>query len=715
MSRARATACGACVMLRRAVILTLNNATEGKLATSMEKLPISLVLSCGDVVIRIKLPHGDKKLGAVAKAFAKSYEAKHKVALPLESIRFRRRSRFITASLQARVGDVFEDGDNVTVSVGDDKPSPAPRAAPVSVGDDAAPTTTAAPSPARRAAPKPPKAPPPPPPPREAYNDALRMKDQANERFRVKDVSGALGLYSKALETLGPPATDDEKQLGATLLNNRAACHLKQDRFADAQGDCDASLALRPSSKAFLRRATARLKKDPANLRGYRVDVVAALDAAGADAPAVRRDVVAAAAVAEGFAARVHDDALAALDDATKVLEDARARSLAEARERFFALAAGNLAPESAVDDGAAARLAGAAKRLDEAAFDVAVPGDATLCRATRLLLRCRCLAALGELHFRAKRFGAAGAVFRALHAGCEALAAPAVILDRRLAPPEASPADAARPLARMARLGTGAALMARSAADDVKAAVDVAAWLRKAVEAAAPAAPPAVRVDPVAAPDVAVVLCHGWGTAAADLDDARALLVEELRNLGLAALVVAPDAPLDAAAFVPGQKGRTWFDPLLRVRRDRAADPFAHGTPCDGVAHLAAVLRTFDVPPSRVFLGGFSMGGAAAALAALGAAAPGAPYGGVFLLGSALDDDALALALAFGALEAPPFLFAHGADDRRCPPDAVAASAARVEARLGAAVTRTEHAGLAHHISPAMLAGVAAFVKKCI
>ncbi|KAH8046447.1 hypothetical protein JL720_16398 [Aureococcus anophagefferens] len=139
----------------------------------MEKLPISLVLSCGDVVIRIKLPHGDKKLGAVAKAFAKSYEAKHKVALPLEAIRFRRRSRFITASLQARVGDVFEDGDNVTVSVGDDKPSPAPRAAP-------------------------------------------------------------------ALDTLGPPATDDEKQLGATLLNNRAACHLKQDRFADAQGDCDA-------------------------------------------------------------------------------------------------------------------------------------------------------------------------------------------------------------------------------------------------------------------------------------------------------------------------------------------------------------------------------------------------------------------------------------------------------------------------------------------
>lgn len=126
-------------------------------------------------------------------------------------------------------------------------------------------------------------------------------------------------------------------------------------------------------------------------------------------------------------------------------------------------------------------------------------------------------------------------------------------------------------------------------------------------------------------------------------------------------------------------------------------------------------MLQTFDVPPARVFLGGFSMGGAAAALAALGAAAPGAPYGGVFLLGSALDDDALALAVAFGALEAPPFLFAHGADDRRCPPDTVAASAARVEARLGAAVTRTEHAGLAHHISPAMLAGVAAFVKKCI
>ena len=314
--------------------------------------------------------------------------------------------------------------------------------------------------------------------------------------------------------------------------------------------------------------ATARLKRDPANLRGYRVDVVAALDAAGADAPAVRRDVVAAAAVAENFAARVHDDALAALDGATKVLEDARARSLAEARERFFALAAGNLAPESAVDDGAAAaRLAAAARRLDEAAFDVAVPGDATLCRATRLLLRCRCLAALGELHFRAKRFGAAGAVFRALRAGCEALAAPAVILDRRLAPPEASPADAARPLARMARLGFGAALMARSSADDVKAAVDVAAWLRKAVEAAAPAAPPAVRSEPVARPDVAVVLCHGWGAAAADLDDARASLATELRNLGLAALVVAPDAPLDAAAFVPGQKGRTWFDPGQQKR----------------------------------------------------------------------------------------------------------------------------------------------------
>ncbi|KAH8054347.1 hypothetical protein JL722_9084 [Aureococcus anophagefferens] len=354
----------------------------------MEKLPISLVLSCGDVVIRIKLPHGDKKLGAVAKAFAKSYEAKHKVALPLESIRFRRRSRFITASLQARVGDVFEDGDNVTVSVGDDKPSPAPRAAPA----------------------PPPKAPP--PPPREAYNDALRMKDQANERFRVKDVSGALGLYSKALDTLGPPATEDEKQLGATLLNNRAACHLKQDRFADAQGDCDASLALRPSSKAFLRRATARLKKDPANLRGYRVDVVAALDAAGADAPAVRRDVVAAAAVAEGFAALVHDDALAALDDATEVLEDARAEPR-RGPERFFALAAGNLAPESAVD-AAPRRLAAPRRRSTR-------PRSTSPCPGTRrsAARRACCSAAAASRPSGAAFSRGAGrrAVFRALRA----------------------------------------------------------------------------------------------------------------------------------------------------------------------------------------------------------------------------------------------------------------------------------------------------------
>ncbi|KAH8084407.1 hypothetical protein JL720_7899 [Aureococcus anophagefferens] len=223
----------------------------------MEKLPISLVLSCGDVVIRMR--RTATKLGAVAKAFAKSYEAKHK----------------------ARVGDVFEDGDNVTVSVGDDKPSPRRERLRAASGEGAAAEGAAA-----AAA-------------EEAYNDALRMKDQANERFSVRACPRA-GALPKALDTLGPPATDDEKQLGATLLNNRAACHLKQDRFADAQGDCGA-LALRPSSKACAARP--RLKKDPANLRGYRVDVVAALDAAGADAPAVRRDVVAAAAVAEGFAA----------------------------------------------------------------------------------------------------------------------------------------------------------------------------------------------------------------------------------------------------------------------------------------------------------------------------------------------------------------------------------------------------------------------------
>ena len=53
-------------------------------------LLLSYVGSDGkDVLLKLKLPHREKKLGSVAKAFAKSYGVKHGVPLDAESLVFR--------------------------------------------------------------------------------------------------------------------------------------------------------------------------------------------------------------------------------------------------------------------------------------------------------------------------------------------------------------------------------------------------------------------------------------------------------------------------------------------------------------------------------------------------------------------------------------------------------------------------------------------------
>ena len=160
----------------------------------------------------------------------------------------------------------------------------------------------------------------------------------------------------------------------------------------------------------------------------------------------------------------------------------------------------------------------------------------------------------------------------------------------------------------------------------------------------------------------------------------------------------------------MPGQRGATWHDPLQRHAAD-PRDPFGARSALEAAAALQAFARDAFPHLDRrdVFLGGFSMGGTAAALAAF-CDDDKTPLGGVLLLAAALDAAALGLAAAFAAPALPPCFLAVGADDARCPPDRVRASDALLR-DLGVAAHLREYAGLAHAVSTDMVRDAARFV----
>ena len=541
---------------------------------------LSLFLTYDDgareVVMRVNLPTKEKRLSSIARAFAKSYAFKHQRHIDAAAIRFQRGTGAAITSGPTRVGTVFADGDRVAVSWPESAPeSAASPAAPA----PARPVTPAAPevsaacppppldrpsveplpvgvwerpasppsSPARRAPPPAEetaepraRAPAVPGSPRRELGEALDLKDQANALFRTARVGAAVTLYGRALDALGSPRDSAEASLRVTLLNNRALCRLRTQMYKEARMDCDESLSLAATSKAFYLRARARLEVDRTESDAACADLAALLASAG-DAAALNKARADTASVAAKYfygAAFVDDDAMAALRSSASLLAGHARRRKQRGLERFADPAAAQADPPLTAD--ADDRVL---RNLDEEAFNVGVDGRggvATLTRATNLQFKVECLTALGELHFRRGRYRVAADVFRCAADAASTAVEASALLDLRLASAEASPVEAAEPFLRRALVGRGAALE-RAADRSDKAAVERAAWLGKCARELRSRAPPlatARRFFPEERAAVGVVLCHGWGCAGEDLAPSAALLAEALAGLGLRARI---------------------------------------------------------------------------------------------------------------------------------------------------------------------------------
>lgn len=80
-------------------------------------------------------------------------------------------------------------------------------------------------------------------------NDYLKLKNEGNDKFRLKDYKGALECYTRAIET--SPGE-------AACYSNRAACHINLKNYYDVLTDCTKAISLDAKfSKAYYRRAQA--------------------------------------------------------------------------------------------------------------------------------------------------------------------------------------------------------------------------------------------------------------------------------------------------------------------------------------------------------------------------------------------------------------------------------------------------------------------------
>ncbi len=118
--------------------------------------------------------------------------------------------------------------------------------------------------------------------------------------------------------------------------------------------------------------------------------------------------------------------------------------------------------------------------------------------------------------------------------------------------------------------------------------------------------------------PELAVVLCHGFGAPATDLVPLARELVELQPELGTKVRFVFPAAPLSLAAMgMPS--ARAWFHLPQEVLMGRERDwkKFAVAVP-EGLAQarrglmgmLSALSAATKLPYGRIVLGGFSQGG---------------------------------------------------------------------------------------------------------
>lgn len=75
--------------------------------------------------------------------------------------------------------------------------------------------------------------------------DPIKLKEDGNKYFRLKQYDVAIKFYTLAIETL---PTDP------TFFSNRAQCHIKLENFGSALKDSNSAIKLDPNfTKAYYR------------------------------------------------------------------------------------------------------------------------------------------------------------------------------------------------------------------------------------------------------------------------------------------------------------------------------------------------------------------------------------------------------------------------------------------------------------------------------
>lgn len=166
------------------------------------------------------------------------------------------------------------------------------------------------------------------------------------------------------------------------------------------------------------------------------------------------------------------------------------------------------------------------------------------------------------------------------------------------------------------------------------------------------------LEVETAPDPSVAVIWLHGLGADGSDFEP----IVPELALAPVPALrFVFPNAPLQPVTCNGGYVMPAWYDIIALGGESREIDEAGLLASREIVRALIARERERGIPSERIFLAGFSQGGAVAYLSAL---THPEPLAGVIALSTYIPSAALITRELSAANRDIPLFVAHGAQD---------------------------------------------------
>lgn len=167
-----------------------------------------------------------------------------------------------------------------------------------------------------------------------------------------------------------------------------------------------------------------------------------------------------------------------------------------------------------------------------------------------------------------------------------------------------------------------------------------------------------AIEVQTGELPTYSVIWMHGLGADGSDFEP----VIPELGLTETPAIrFIFPHAPEIAVTCNGGYVMRAWYDIISLSKASRTVDEAGIRLSREAIRQLIARENQRGVPSCRIFLAGFSQGGAVAYTTAL---THSEPLGGLIALSTYIPDRQLIENEATGANKAIPIYAAHGTED---------------------------------------------------